>query len=192
MKNTAGRPGVMLYFDITPLMRLLSEAQRGALVLDILEYAENGTEPDYGDDRELAIAWTQIRPKLDRDGERYYECVMQRRFAVYSREEKRHGREHCSFEEWKREYGEAPSSADIGCYPTTASATATASASASTSATASASESIINISSSASGKGECERGNLPFGETLYGGYTPLSEDEFEQKRRQKLDMLCPE
>ncbi len=180
MKNTAGRPGVMLYFDITPLMRLLSEAQRGVLVLDILEYAENGTEPDYTDDRELAIAWTQIRPKLDRDGERYNECVMQRRYAVFSREEKRHGREPCSFEEWKQEYGEAPSSTDIGCYPTTATASA------------SASKTIINISSSSSGKGECERGSLPFGERLYGAYTPLSENEFEQKRQQKIDMLCLE
>ena len=49
----------MLYFDLAPPLKLLSDENRGKLLTAILEYAQYGTVPDFECDS-LAIAWSFI------------------------------------------------------------------------------------------------------------------------------------
>lgn len=179
----------MIYFDTRPLLELLSEIQCGRLFVDILEYADEGIEPDFGNDIGLAIAWTQIKPKIDRDEERYHESVLQHRYASYCKTEKAHQREPCSFDEWKEARIERLTKEPTvnGRYPTTAttsSATPTSAATPTISITTSSNTSAVSL-----GKGECERKNLLHDEEPYGAYKPPSEDEFEKMRQQKLEIL---
>ena len=103
------RPGVMLYFaDLRPAFRRLSMEQRGVLFTQIFDYAENGTLPDELDDL-TGLCFDLMREKIDRDGERYKSNVLQRKYAVYCREQDKAGRERAAFDEWEREQ-----SVDIG------------------------------------------------------------------------------
>lgn len=69
------QPGVMLYFDIRPCLERLTMDQQGMLFRAILDYGEEGIEPDF--DYMLGIAWDFIKPRLERDRERYEEKVRQ-------------------------------------------------------------------------------------------------------------------
>ena len=55
----------------------------------ILNYGEFGAEPDF--DYMLGIAWDFIKPRLNRDRERYEDICEKRRQAVLTRWEKQHG-----------------------------------------------------------------------------------------------------
>ena len=63
------RPGVMFYFDIRPCIRRLSLEDKGQLFEAILDYAENGIEPEL--DGALGVAWDFIQPRIDLDSEQY-------------------------------------------------------------------------------------------------------------------------
>lgn len=93
------QPGVMLYFDIRPSLKRLSTQEKGELFEAILDYGEFGVVPDL--DGLLGIAWDFIQPRLDRDRERYGARVIQRKYAVYTRETKRKGGVPLSFEDWR-------------------------------------------------------------------------------------------
>ena len=80
------QPGVMLYFDIRPCLERLTMDQQGQLFRAILDYGEWGIEPDF--EYMLGIAWDFIRPRLDRDRERYEERVRQCEEAARRRWEK--------------------------------------------------------------------------------------------------------
>lgn len=69
------QPGVMLYFDIRPCLERLSLEDQGQLFRAILDYGEYGAEPDF--EYMLGIAWDFIKPRLDRDRERYEERIRQ-------------------------------------------------------------------------------------------------------------------
>ena len=77
------QPGVMLYFDIRPCLARLTMDEQGQLFRAILDYGEKGIEPDfrYG----LGIAWDFIKPRLERDRERYEEISEKRRRAARQR-----------------------------------------------------------------------------------------------------------
>ena len=77
------QPGVMLYFDIRPCLARLTMDQQGQLFNAILNYGELGIEPDF--DYMLGIAWDFIKPRLERDKERYEDVCEKRRQAVLSR-----------------------------------------------------------------------------------------------------------
>lgn len=62
-------PGVLLYFDILPALRLLSQAEKGALFEAILEYGEFGAIPDF--EGSLGVAWAFIQPRLEADLSNY-------------------------------------------------------------------------------------------------------------------------
>lgn len=93
-----GRPGVMLYFDIRPAIQRLTMEQRGELFTAIMDFAELGNVPEL--DGVLGMCFDLIRPKIERDGERYKEVRAQRRYAVYCRDTKKSGNDPISFEEW--------------------------------------------------------------------------------------------
>ena len=101
-------------------MSVLTDADKGRLFEGILRYARDGEAPHFTG--VLAAIWALTKPSIDRDAGRYKEKSLQGRWKVYVREEKKAGREHLDFEEWKH----LLLSDDNKCYPTaTASSSST-------------------------------------------------------------------
>ena len=93
------RPGVMFYFDIRPCIRRLSLADKGQLFEVILDYAENGIEPEL--DGALGVAWDFIQPRIDFDAEQYDWKVETSQYATFSRERKKLGLEPIDRDVWR-------------------------------------------------------------------------------------------
>ena len=113
------KPGSILYHDNIPALRHLSYEELGRLFLAILQYGQDGTEPQF--EGALAMAWAFIKPKLDRDEERYQESVARGSYAAYCREAKKRGLSKLPKEIWSKmsidERKQLLSSDDTG-YPT--------------------------------------------------------------------------
>lgn len=92
------QPGVMLYFDIRPCLARLTMDEQGMLFNAILNYGENGIEPDF--EYMLGVAWDFIKPRLERDRLRYADKVRKSRYAVYIRECKQNGLPPLDMETW--------------------------------------------------------------------------------------------
>lgn len=93
------RPGIMLYFDILEPVRVLSDADKGRLLVAMLEYGQSGTLPQF--DGMLALAWGFILPKLDRDGESYENAKVQRQYAAFCKRRNSRGLPKIPFEQWQ-------------------------------------------------------------------------------------------
>ena len=92
------RPGIMLYFDILEPIKVLPDADKGRLLVAMLEYGQNGTVPAF--DGMLALAWGFVRPKIDKDEDEYNMSVLRRQYATTCRERKRKGEPDITFDEW--------------------------------------------------------------------------------------------
>ena len=159
MADGKARPGVMIYFEsVRPALSRLDNEQCGALFRAIIDYAEYGAVSDL--EPMTGMAFDLLRPKIDRDAEKYEESREQRQHAVYVREAKRRGEEPLTLYEWRtnRELSSdngpiSPDIENIGSYPSTTISPAT-----STSTTTALSISSSR-SSSISGEGaETEEG----------------------------------
>ena len=84
----AERPGVMLYFDIEPGLKMLDDPQRGQLLAAIMEYAHFGAVPDFADPL-LSMAWSFVKTSIDRDGERYEKAVTKKKISGITSDFKR-------------------------------------------------------------------------------------------------------
>ena len=155
MSDVKARPGVMVYFEaVRPALSRLDNEQCGALFRAIIDYAEYGAVSDL--EPMTGMAFDLLRPKIDRDAEKYEESREQRQHAVYVREAKRRGEEPLTLSEWRtnRELSSdngpiSPDIENIGPYPSTTTSPAT-----STFTTP-----ALSISSSISGEGaETEEG----------------------------------
>ena len=82
------RPGVMLYFDIEPGLKMLDDPQRGRLLTAIMEYAHFGVVPDFSDPL-LTMAWSFVKTSIDRDGERYEKAVTKKKISGITSDFKR-------------------------------------------------------------------------------------------------------
>lgn len=146
-----GRPGIMLYFDILEPIRVLSDADKGRLLVAMLEYGQFGTVPEF--DGMLALAWGFVKPKIDKDEVSYSDSVMQRKYAAFCKKRWRLKLPKISFDEWlsmtederERESTggnepQRPVDFVASRYPTTATATATPTETATETATAAAAE----------------------------------------------------
>ena len=144
------RPGIMLYFDILEPIKVLPDADKGRLLVAILEYGQSGKVPVF--DGMLALAWGFIQPKLDRDEESYENAKVQRKYAAFCKRRTSLGLPKIPFEEWlsmdiderqrmATEDNEPLRAVDSvnGRYPTT---TATVTPSTSTTSTASATAAV--------------------------------------------------
>lgn len=114
------RPGIMLYFDILEPIRVLPDADKGRLLVAMLEYGQSGAVPEF--DGMLALAWGFVKPKIDKDSEEYNRTILKRQYATFCRDRKRKGEPDITFEEWLmtidcQSYQVV--SSDIKCYPTT-------------------------------------------------------------------------
>lgn len=92
------RPGIMLYFDILEPIRVLPDADKGRLLVAMLEYGQRGVVPEF--DGMLSLAWGFVKPNLDRDGEAYENAKVQRNYAAFCKKRKILNRPKVPFEEW--------------------------------------------------------------------------------------------
>lgn len=92
------KPGSMLYYDNIEPLAYLSREEKGDLFDAILNYGRDGILPQF--DGMLAMAWAFIKPKLDRDDQRYNDTVISKRYATYCREAYKRGETPISSELW--------------------------------------------------------------------------------------------
>lgn len=118
------RPGIMLYFDILEPIKVLPDADKGRLLVAMLEYGQSGKVPEF--EGMLALAWGFVKPKIDKDSEEYNRTVLKRQYATFCRDRKRKGEPDVSFEEWMMtidDHSYQMISHDIKWYPTTTATT---------------------------------------------------------------------
>ena len=203
MAKQKERPGVMLYFDaLRPAISRLDEAQCGALLRSVLDYAQYGVVPEL--DPMTGLAFDMLVPKIDRDAERYEESREQRLYAVYVREMKKNGEQALSLADWRlsREASAvnenigplSPVIENIGPYPststspaaiTTPSPSASAPTTASAPAAASPSSAASANTSAAGERGEC-RGEA---RTLYEAWLKAMEAKDNRRALNLSDRL---
>ena len=92
------RPGIMLYFDILEPIKVLPDAEKGRLLVAMLEYGQSGIVPEF--EGMLALAWGFVKPKIDKDSAEYNKTVLKRQYATFCRDRKRKGEPDITFEEW--------------------------------------------------------------------------------------------
>lgn len=92
------RPGIMIYFDILEPVRMLSDADKGRLLVAMLEYGRDGTVPEL--DGALGIVWSFIHPMIDKDGQRYDDMKLQREYAAFCKKRKRIWMPKILFDDW--------------------------------------------------------------------------------------------
>ena len=92
------RPGIMLYFDILEPIRVLPDADKGRLLVAMLEYGQCGKVPEF--DGMLALAWGFVKPKIDKDEAEYNLSIQRRQYATVCRERKRKGEPEITFDDW--------------------------------------------------------------------------------------------
>ena len=132
-----GRPGIMLYFDILEPIKVLPDADKGRLLVAMLEYGQSGKQPQF--DGMLSLAWGFVKPKIDKDSEEYNRTVLKRMYATFCRDRKKKNEPEISFEEWLMTIDDQRyqvTSNDTKWYPTTTTATTTATSTTSTTSTA--------------------------------------------------------
>ena len=130
------RPGIMLYFDILEPIKVLPDADKGRLLVAMLEYGQTGKAPEF--DGMLALAWGFVKPKIDKDEAEYKGVVLKRQYATVCRDRKRKGEPEITFDEWLRTNGNNDNqitsmmtndtpmiSNDIKWYPTTTTTSST-------------------------------------------------------------------
>lgn len=62
-----GKKSFVLYYDMRQPLALLTDEQRGKLLLALFDYAESGSVPSFSEDGALSMAFSFIRQTLDRD-----------------------------------------------------------------------------------------------------------------------------
>ena len=161
------RPGIMLYFDILEPIRVLPDADKGRLLVAMLEYGQSGKVPEF--DGMLALAWEFVKPKIDKDEAEYNLSVQRRQYATVCRERKRKGEPEITFDEWLKTNGnhdkQKPSmmTNDDQWYPTTTTtpstttstttATAAAATANTTEVTAATADNTVKVLNGELGKG---------------------------------------
>lgn len=112
----AERPGIMIYFDLEPALSMLSDAEAGQLFRAAMEYGHYGTVPEF--DGLLAMAWSFVQPKIDRDNEAYQKKCMDNAYNRYKGVCKERGTEPLDKETWvKKLYQPSSTTVNNGCNP---------------------------------------------------------------------------
>ena len=135
-----GRPGIMLYFDILEPIKVLPDADKGRLLVAMLEYGQSGKQPQF--DGMLGLAWGFIKPKIDKDEAEYNQSVLRRQYATVCRERKKKNEPEITFDEWVKTINcgddqcASMMTNDDQWYPTTTTTTTTATSTTPTTSTA--------------------------------------------------------
>lgn len=96
------RPGIMLYFDFLEPIMVLSDEEKGRLLMAMLEYGKDGILPEFTG--MLALAWGFVKPKIDRDEESYENSKAQRKYAAFCKKRANMNLPKISFDEWKLKF----------------------------------------------------------------------------------------
>ena len=179
------RPGIMLYFDILEPIRVLPDAEKGQLLVAMLEYGQSGIVPEFTG--MLALAWGFVKPKIDKDSEEYNRTILKRQYATFCRDRKRKGEPDISYEEWLMTIDNQMHhmiSHDTKWYPTTTTATSTATST--TTATAAAANTSTTGFTAATA---AEKAVKMLGGELGKGVVFLSEDQIADLL-DRMDVDC--
>ena len=84
MKNNKERPGVMIYFHIFEMLRLLDTRQVGEIMLALMAYAKDGTEPAFTE-QVMQVVWVSMKNASDTDLIHYEEKRAQAKAASAKR-----------------------------------------------------------------------------------------------------------
>ena len=84
MKNSKERPGVMLYFHLFDMLKLMDPQQVGEMMLALIAYARDGVEPQF-QDLVMQIVWVNMKNASDTDLVHYREKQEQARAASAKR-----------------------------------------------------------------------------------------------------------
>ena len=102
------KPGVMVYFDLRGMLKLLPDAEKGKLFEAILEYGETGAVGELTDT--LRIIWPLLQRRLDVDSLQYDKKVVKRKYAAYTRWANEHMEPVMPYEQWLEHKGYDPES----------------------------------------------------------------------------------
>ena len=175
------RPGIMLYFETLRAIKVLPLEDIGRLTLAMLEYGEEGINPEF--DGMLALAWGFVKPKLDKDKEEYERTILKRQYATYCRDRKKRGEPDVGFDEWlsmmtNDNQDDHMISHDAKWYPTTTTSTTTKTTTSTT--TAAAATATTNTNDEDDGdSGEESKVVRAVGGTLGKGVVFMSDEQVE-------------
>ena len=174
------RPGIMLYFDILEPIKVLPDADKGRLLVAMLEYGRSGIVPEF--DGMLALAWGFVKPKIDKDEAEYNLSVMRRQYATVCRERKKKGEPEITFDDWMRTTNNGGYQTasmitnDNQCYPTT-STTPSSTTNTSTTISTAAAATTTEPEEIAATTAEIERHVKVLGGNLGKGVVFLSDEQ---------------
>ena len=97
------KPGVMIYFDMLPVLHTLSNTDKGILFEAILQYGYDKTMIELT--KRTAVIWPLIEQRMAVDECRYKRTVIRRAYAAYRRWAKQQGEEPLEFVQWQQENG---------------------------------------------------------------------------------------
>ena len=182
------RPGIMLYFDILEPIKVLPDADKGRLLVAMLEYGQSGIVPVF--DGMLALAWGFVKPKIDKDEAEYNQSVLRRQYATTCRERKKKGEPDISFEEWLKTIdnqnnhmiphdNQKPSMMinDNQWYPTTTTTPSTSTSTTTSSTTATAAAATTSTTGIGGGSGDQNSNVTVMGGSLGKGVVFLSQEQ---------------
>ena len=84
MKQNKERPGVMIYFHIFEMLKLLDTQQVGEVMLALMAYAKDGIEPQFRE-QVMQIVWVNMKNAADTDLVHYEEKRAQAKAASAKR-----------------------------------------------------------------------------------------------------------
>ncbi len=100
------KPGVMVYFDLRGMLKLLPDVEKGKLFEAILEYGETGHVGELTDT--LKIVWPLIQKRLDVDSLQYDKKVVKKKYAAYTRWANEHRENVMPYGQWLENNGYDP------------------------------------------------------------------------------------
>ena len=170
------RPGIMLYFETLRAIKVLPLEDIGRLTLAMLEYGEEGINPEF--EGMLALAWGFVKPKLDKDKEEYERTILKRQYATYCRDRKKRGEPDVGFDEWlsmmtNDNRDDHMISHDTKWYPTTTTTTTTNT----TTSTTTAAATNTTTNDGADGNGNEEKLVRAVGGSLGKGVVFMSDEQ---------------
>lgn len=177
-----GRPGIMLYFDILEPIRVLPDADKGKLLVAMLEYGQSGIVPEF--DGMLALAWGFIKPKIDKDEAEYNLSVQRRQYATDCRERKKKNLPEITFDDWLKtiptgnHHGSSMMTNDDQWYPTTTTTTTTTPATSTTTKTTATTAAAAETTEDAAAT-SIDNILKPFGGVLGKGKVLLTDAQVE-------------
>lgn len=178
-----GRPGIMLYFDILEPIKVLSDADKGRLLVAMLEYGQSGKNPQF--DGMLGLAWGFIKPKIDKDESEYNQSVLRRQYATVCRERKKKNEPEITFDEWVKtltvcdNHSASMMTNDDQWYPTTTTTTTTATSTTPTTTTTSTTAAAATANTTEDAAATAYRALKYFQGELGKGVVILSDEQVD-------------